>query len=538
MASWRSFVAFGVQLLGLVAPGCGQQAVGPDGGSPGAEVAIADGGQPDTRWVEPDAMDSATPSADVPAVDVGLPDVACLCDLVGCRTSTCDLGSCVYSLEPDGTSCIDPSGDGVCSAGACVPRVVTCGDGIRRLTGPEREACDDGNLLEGDACDGTCTPSVFFVTPVDGEFEAPPGPRAAVAVDGRGFGAYVWTEEGAPAIWARIYDPGGVPVSDAILIVDAFPNGGNPAPTIAGLSSGWVIAWEDQTLETSAFGIGFSILSATGAVSPRRLANSLITSAQTQPAIARTPDGFVMAWSDMGSRAYLPGAVMLRHFTEDGTARGPETVVSPEDVALRLGGATPSLAVNRDGVILVAWSQTGPGFDGMRTVRARRTTRSGAVDGTSIIVDAGFSLEPQVAALESGDFAIAWYAGTVDFGGDIHAARIPASGSVTITPIILADAATDETSPAVVPLAGDAFLVAWELGTNRGIGMRAVPDAALPTEALPPVPLAEAGGLGQWSFGRALDATPAGDRRVWASFGGYERRRARAVLGYLFSADE
>ncbi len=48
----------------------------------------------------------------------------------------------------------------------------------------------------------------------------------------------------------------------------------------------------------------------------------------------------------------------------------------------------------------------------------------------------------------------------------------------------------------------------------------------------------DAGDAPEDLFDRVKHMKLSADGGVWASFGGYERRRARAVLGYLFSADE
>ena len=52
----------------------------------------------------------------------------------------------------DGASCVVPVlGTGTCSGGGCV--IAHCGNGIVE----PGEACDDGNEVGGDGCNGTCT---------------------------------------------------------------------------------------------------------------------------------------------------------------------------------------------------------------------------------------------------------------------------------------------------------------------------------------------------------------------------------------------
>jgi cysteine-rich repeat protein len=78
-------------------------------------------------------------------------DVAERCDGVG---NTCP----VNAFQADGTTCSgNPCTHPKCQAGTCVagPSTPVCGDGVVCGT----EACDDGNLIDGDGCDRNCTPT-------------------------------------------------------------------------------------------------------------------------------------------------------------------------------------------------------------------------------------------------------------------------------------------------------------------------------------------------------------------------------------------
>jgi len=508
-----------------------------DGADASLDAELLDSAPSDDTAPDTGAPDDAPP--DVPD-DAGPP---CECKPVTCQVGSCGGAVCTYEPALDGTLCDDPSGDGVCLAGTCTERPVLCGDGFRRVSGAEREACDDGNAWLGDACDDVCSPTPFAVTPPGTLNVRAPGPRTGVGIDDRGFALYAWLEPTTRSIRFRLYNPSGVPSStDSQVLYADFRGAGGSFPVVLGLASGWVVAWEDPTLETSATGIGYSVVSATGVVRPARLANSVITGAQHQPAIARTrsgTDGFVMAWSDSSGGDTAIGRPVYRRFGLDGSPRGVEM---PLDATV-LPGQQLSIAVNDAGVVLFVWARSGLTFDVLPSVVGRRLGSTGFLDSAPVVLDPDYSSIPRATALETGDFAVAWRSTGSTAVSDIRAARVPATGAIAIEVIPITVTAVDETGPAIVGLSGDAFLVGWfgsapAPAPGRTVEWLSVPVEAMPAESIPLFAPGDAA-VADLSMARGPSVT---DRRVWMSFTAFPRRitgmgTLYAVGGYLFSPD-
>lgn len=78
--------------------------------------------------------------------DTDVPDDGTLCTINGCS-----MGLPTSMFAPMGTACNDGGGEICDGNGQCAPSV--CGDNI--ISGGE--ACDDGDLEDGDGCDSNCT---------------------------------------------------------------------------------------------------------------------------------------------------------------------------------------------------------------------------------------------------------------------------------------------------------------------------------------------------------------------------------------------
>jgi len=196
-------------------------------------------------------VDAFVPDAFVPEPDGG---PACECVATSeCESAACVDGVCVRGPVSDGAECgevVMGAPSGVCVAGGCVAR--GCGDGFVEPgpsddapDAPAREACDDGNLLDGDACSASCTPTSFVVDRAPDLEYAPAlesGQPRALAVEGQGRVLLIYQRyDGAPGpLLGQRFDPGGVRLGDVITI-------GSPMglASVAGLpSGGWVVAYE------------------------------------------------------------------------------------------------------------------------------------------------------------------------------------------------------------------------------------------------------------------------------------------------------
>lgn len=492
------------------------------------QMPLPDGGivefVPDT-FVGPDANEDAHAVPPDAPFDCGSCAAAGPCEVASC------VDSCVYTPVADGTDC---AGD-VCIAGSCVPRA--CGDGWREDgTAAAREACDDGNLDETDACSSACLPLGFVVERTEDGIDFPPGPRFAVGVDGTGAPLYVWTAavtSGSGAeIHARHFLPNGGRVSEdgAIVIATALGVGVDPHPVVAGLTSGgWVVAWEDRTVDMSDLGVAYRVVGADGSPGPVQRANETRLLRQHQPAIAATASAFVIAWTDdsmLGSGG--SSRVVMRAFPLVGVP-GAEAVVAAADAS------EPSIAVNAAGRSLVAWTDvSGSG----RVVRGRRFDAATSV-GDVIGLDAASSEShsASVAALPGGDFVAAWVSRERDGGGDIRARTVSAAtgalGAVTLDTGASMAPLLAETEPSIAALTDPASLVTYAVG-RADTGARAVIVGTGPPELeILETTLAD-GSVGDVSVTRGIDG-------VWVSWSQREMAPVsgalRAVYGFYLPRD-
>ena len=261
-------------LLPLLLLGCGDDSVSMvavDGGLDAVDTATAE--DVDTFDMSEDVVsDVEVDAADVPTdvpTDIVLdtmPDVpTCECPVnEECVTYGCVDGECVASAAVFGTSCGEVVGgvpSGICSgddAAMCVTR--GCGDGfvepgptIAEPDAPARELCDDGNLVDGDACDSSCLPTSQLVHSEPYDFEDPfddpgrvrlDGRGASIAVDDAGRVLSVWRQENyeMPARIMAVRQGADGSVLDAEPI-ELFQGGFQFFPVVVGLAEGWLVAY-------------------------------------------------------------------------------------------------------------------------------------------------------------------------------------------------------------------------------------------------------------------------------------------------------
>jgi hypothetical protein len=509
---------------------------GMDGGvdAPGADAPELDGGGVDGAVDDAGALPEDT--GELP--DGELPDAACSCPPADmCFVLAACEPACTYVAADDGTPC----DGGTCSDGACIPdSSPTCGDGVRDQA-PVREGCDDGNESTMDSCDA-CVPQVFDVsgTEPDG-LDFPPGARTGIGVDGTGAALYVWTAAltaglGAE-IRARAYEANGaISTGSYVVIASDLGVGVDPHPTIVGLQAGgWVVAWEDRSIDMSDLGIAYRIVRAGGTVGAVQRANETRLLRQHQPALAATATGFLAAWTD-DSELTSGGAsrIVVRHFPT-GSRASAEVVIS--DLA---DASEPAVATDATGHALVAYTDRGaaPGF--ARALRGRVLTTSGglpapstpifALDGT-----ASESHSPAVASLLGGGYVAAWASRGRDPLGDVRVATVTTTGVVTIAfdtgaPPPSTELAELEPSIAGFP-DGSGYFVTYTIAReDTGGAIRAVGTPA-PEYATLSAALAE-GTVGDISAATGPDG-------VWLSFGrgglSPVEGPIRAVYGFLLA---
>lgn len=479
-----------------------------------------DTGGPDTSF---DAGTDTGPTCECPASTL-------------CLAQACIDGACVATPEPAGTVCGEmPLGvpEGVCLEGACVMR--GCGDGYREPgpvvdEAPAREGCDDGNLLDGDACSPTCEPTLYAAIPGDDSSDVIPqlrGQRPALAVDDSGRVLATWLEAQFPTsseeyvVLARRFTPEGVAVGDVIELVRGV---GASLPVPVGLGEGWAVLHESSTVGLD--GIVFRRVQVDGSVGAPRLVPG--TGAASSPFATRHGDGVLTVWTRSVSGQ---NRVFARRLSASGMSLDTaEIQVTPPDVMRRADN--PRVASIRapatsgtgeaNATALIAWRDSGGEYP---TIYARRLRDTAG--GTAFVDSAPFELPTDpipfaggcyVASLSAGAtasdarFAVVWSGGevmrtdttTTIFAGRVMAREVTGSSAALPAQQVLATEQGGDNFPIIVAEPGVGasgevtFVAAWHATTG----------AVIAGDHLPPEvsALRAAWGAGEETLG--LVATP------------------------------
>lgn len=461
----------------------------------GWDAAVADAGVDagiDAGWdAGVDAGVDAGPDA---APDAAPPCPVCVAS-GPCVSSECVAGACVESNLLDGTRCGDALAN-VCIAGVC--QVPACGDGVREPSGPAREGCDDGNLVDGDGCSSTCEPEPIVIEyDPSGSPTGYPDPQGpTIAADGRGQLLVVWIEVDyvdsmqINRLVARRYSEGGValPVAgdDPIEIDPKLPSTTLATPTVAGLSpSGWVVAWGGRSpVLGDSIDVHYRLVAPDGSLGSTAVANELTDANQATPRVASMGSRFVIAWHDEADRSTDPsGGIRARVFGAGGTPLYSAMTVPTDASGTEF---SPTVAADASG-FMVAWVHGPPlgGTTATRQLLYRRYDPDGApIDLDPVEAAPDFAALPMATSLGGGTYAMAWTSTADDYMGDIVAQVISPLPAVPAAPVPIANTPSyHETLASVAALGPGSFVVSWGDGPFERAAFAASPGAALAPEA-------------------------------------------------------
>lgn len=352
---------------------------------------------------------------------------------------------------------------------------------------------------------------------------------SSVAVDADGDVVVAWQSAGQDGsgygVYAQRYAASGAPVGSEFR-VNTFTAGDQTRPSVAVDADGdVVVAWQSAGQDGSQDGIYAQRYAATGTpLGPEFQVNMYTTGPQISPSVAVDADGdVVVAWEsyiagsfyDVYARTYngvgTPIGGEFRVSSVTGDRQGAPSVAmdaagnfvvawqSPDGVSTNFGifaqryaaGGTavggefrvntvttgvqqaPSVAVDADGDVVVAWQSAGQ--DGSQDgIYAQRYNGAGAPFGGEFRVNtytAGSQARPSVAVDAAGDFAVVWDSGQDGSGYGVYAQRYGPSGAAvggefrinTYTTLIQAFAAVAMDSD------GD-IVAAWTSGPFQGGG--------------------------------------------------------------------
>ncbi len=443
-----------------------------------------------------------------------------------CETTRCELDLCVREAALDGESC---GASAVCKAGEC--SMPGCGDGTR-ADGSDAvpyEACDDGNLNDGDGCTSACLPELRSLEPLIQE-GWPGGPAPAVGIDGLGQQLLVYTADALSGdnqlIRGALLDAHGVQAGTERTLDDNLPRVFIANPCVAGLrDGGFAVVYGSNDIDHEA-GIGVRIVSSTGNVGELlRVDEGNATAGRAS--VASVEDGFVVAWNERSGNALL-SRVRARRFDSQGAPIG-----SSFDVA----GATPLVdqvepTVSASlGQFLIAWTERSADDGSTLSLQGRRFFPYGSpVDGDAFEIAGPGASEPALTVLRNDDYLVAWTDRAIDSEGDIMRRKVQRFGLPLSADQaeIWVSGAEAQTTPVIAGLGDDAVL-AYASGAPRPItGL--VADSA---DANAAVDLAA-----NLATARERDvstvSTPLGAWVVWS----VREAQGRALYAYLLPADD
>ena len=455
------------------------------------------------------------------------PWVALLC---GCAAGA--PGSSIRLADADASVDVDGSAS-LCGAGECQPvGAGICGDDyLEPGPAPAREACDDGNLLDGDACDSGCAPTA--ITVVEASATESLAPALATAAHGALI-AWAARDASGTAIRAlRLTDRGLRLDASPLLVARLAGDPGDAHVRAAALHDGYAIVWTAPDVSADQL-VMVAVVDAYGRVRTQQVSPT-DRGAQREPVIAPNGrDAVVVAWleeanaDDVGQPIVARARVLTRREVPGDVPRlvaGPILDLSDPSRAageLDVAGWT-------DRPQWAAFYALAPRDVGARIqdTMLARFDEGRRLDGANGVRVATNELRNTITALRNGTYAIAQtYAEGVDTSVDL--CRAPATGAFTTCPSwesILSRTSLDRVVLAPTIL-GDIVGLWDHTSPGRGVGAAVLSGA----------PIAEIDDLTQL-LGGDRDPTDVaaarGSRAVWVTWSERGSAGARRIRTYL-----
>ncbi|GIT86743.1 S-layer family protein [Roseobacter sp. OBYS 0001] len=236
-------------------------------------------------------------------------------------------------------------------------------------------------------------------------------------------------------------------------------------------NGGWVVAWVDDALDGSGSGIVAQVFNPDGTLNGSEfVANDLVSSTQFRPDVAvLSDDTFVITWESANSAGAGDGngsGIVARHFQADGTPISSQFVVNTETVSTQ---SDPAVTELNDGGFLVTWqsfssagSADGSGFG----IFAQRYDASAAPVGAEFQVNTATrsdQTDAEVTVLSDGNVVVTWTDSVADLSGTgIYATIIAADGTPLVDEFRVNDQRlSTQNDPVVAALDNGDFVIAW-----------------------------------------------------------------------------
>ena len=296
----------------------------------------------------------------------------------------------------------------------------------------------------------------------------------AVAMDAAAGFVVVWqgpglTEDDQEDIFARRFDPNGVPLGDEFL-VNSYTLDQQLLPSVAMNDDGTlIVVWECCNMpEEGDKAICGQLFDSNGVELGAEFFVSAESSVYRYPDVAVDANGnFAVTWMDDRSR----NSIMACLFDPNGAARTDTFQVN----TVRFSSVTkPSIAMDAAGNFVVVWDGD-PNLAGLDDIRARLYDANGTPLSEEFIVNTttvGAQQYPQVAMNDDGQFVIVWDCRTdpnSESERDIFGRRFDNQGRPIGDEFQINDFVMDDQRSPVVAIDRDSrFVAAWQSYAQDG----------------------------------------------------------------------
>jgi len=268
---------------------------------------------------------------------------------------------------------------------------------------------------------------------------------------------------------ARLFSSDGTPIGNEFNVTGDAPGFSIWSKAVALPSGGFVVVWESNNRPSSNIDVDmvFQVFDADGEkVGDSVLFSEDIGVSQGGHAITILSNGnFVITWTEAtnDSLNYPFTEVYGQVFSADGTAVSSKFVVTSGEY---YKPDKPAIAALENGQFVIAWNT------GDSTVSAQIFNSDGSKDGDEFLASTGHAYlerSPSVAALDDGSFVVVWDGRDNSWSSSEIHARMFSSDGDTIGDAFQVNTHTDgsQSGANVAALEGGGFFVTW---TNHGDG--------------------------------------------------------------------
>ncbi len=290
----------------------------------------------------------------------------------------------------------------------------------------------------------------------------------------------------------------------APLVIRPAVQGTFPAPTVAGCSGAWLVAWQEgDGLHAARVLADGRVDEVAGPIGPSGL--------DPTPEVACAGDTALVVWQHLGGTGWQPLAARV-------SVKEAKVVATGVALAAVEGAQLMRPRVASDGKrFLVVWEDMRANGSQHRVYGVRVEADGRVADERTLLLSGDFAQEyaPRVAG-GGGQFMVAWKHGAGQ-PQQVYAQPVPGEGRLTHAQVLVGE---ESVAFPVVGWDGELFHVAWRLeGKLRSAAVRAgTADVVVPLGVLlpePPVPPGLKGGE-KWTGG-AVDVAGGGGRAfvVW-----------------------